>query len=484
MSVVNQTTTIGSDKREDGGFRGHHRRPRRGDGEKWPERKQYTLCDQCGNIEEYPHHQDCQHRETSLLLDSFAELTRHNKEAEALTDAEALQLGLFVLDCVIEGDAGEEMFNVMCKCQAQLHRLLSEAMDERPSVFLFGSCVSMGCWDGHGDGDFAVVVPEMLSTGARAREARKKNADTFFEYNEETVNSLLTALSEGGEKSLICGVGRKMRNGGFLEEELDVVVHTRIPVVRRKRLVDQRYEPRQSNEPFVLEFFFENDLQHRDFLRTTLPRLVETYGCREMEEKTRCKLSVALDDSTSAFRLFSRSEWGGIRKQWLPGGRLPEIFYVDFDISSRIYGVRNSWFMRQYLIQDEVFRVGNLFVKTWSKARSVNNSRQGYLTSYAMTELWIHYLLQAGEATFVEPSSVGAYPFAFPDDGAVRAAVVHCCLQGGGRCTGAPVGSVNQRIFSLLRPHLRLGPRGRQSAAQPPGGGGTPHTRRDRVDRR
>jgi hypothetical protein len=81
---------------------------------------------------------------------------------------------------------------------------------------------------------------------------------------------------------------------------------------------------------------------------------------------------------------------------------------VDFDLSFRTFGIRNSHLLRAFLIAHPCGRPGALILKDWSKSSGVNNSINGFLTSYAVNILWIYFLFQKGHVPYVNPTSIPA----------------------------------------------------------------------------
>ena len=105
----------------------------------------------------------------------------------------------------------------------------------------------------------------------------------------------------------------------------------------------------------------------------------------------------------------------------------PSIFDIDFDISVRPLGLRNSALLRKYFnpprvksdsnkfLPPEVIKIGALFLKSWSKKSGINNSAGGMLCTYAINIMWIHFLLNksyqnnfSGEQflKFIDPDTI------------------------------------------------------------------------------
>ncbi|KEG07578.1 putative RNA editing 3 terminal uridylyl transferase 1 [Trypanosoma grayi] len=84
----------------------------------------------------------------------------------------------------------------------------------------------------------------------------------------------------------------------------------------------------------------------------------------------------------------------------------PELYNIDFDLSFRAFGIRNSQLLRQYLLSHPCARPGAVVLKDWSKTSGVNNSVNGYFTSYAINIMWIYYLIQKKHAPYVDPLDI------------------------------------------------------------------------------
>ena len=104
-----------------------------------------------------------------------------------------------------------------------------------------------------------------------------------------------------------------------------------------------------------------------------------------------------------------RSFFTGGRRNKAQSGDFPrELFSFDFDVGFRTYGIRNSCLLRAYLQSLPLGRCGAMVLKEWSKASGVNNSSQGFLTSYAVNVMWIFYLVRKNFIPFIAPSNIPA----------------------------------------------------------------------------
>ncbi|KAK7197946.1 Cid1 family poly A polymerase [Novymonas esmeraldas] len=418
--------------------------------EETPTAAAYEMCALCNNIieneashmqREHPH---MQHIHTMLARPSPP------LPSQGERDAAAAMVGAFAVATSATADRGEAAFRVVQRARAQLHRLLEGVQGSTGTLYLFGSTVSMGSWDGSGDADFTFVCPTWLyepaqdgqvvvtdpdirSDGedgqgiddAAAEELEPPAvdaADVVERHVDPTAPVMDTApqksrklaLSLSREKTLVRGITTRLRDAGFRFDELDPVLHTRIPVVRRKRTEPELPCLDGASSASLIRVRFDSADTEAQFRRGRLSTLADTYHATEQKSSGGAyirALVLSVPDSTDAIHLMSRRERNrGVRKEWLGSHRRPEIFALDFDLSCRYHGIRNSWLLRSYLAKSDVFRVGNVFLKTWSKACGVNNSRVGFLTSYAISVLWIYYLLRHDEVAFVDPADIPELP--------------------------------------------------------------------------
>eukprot|EP01063_Lacrimia_lanifica_P012827 TRINITY_DN19539_c0_g1_i1.p1 TRINITY_DN19539_c0_g1~~TRINITY_DN19539_c0_g1_i1.p1 ORF type:complete len:794 (+),score=181.32 TRINITY_DN19539_c0_g1_i1:34-2415(+) len=79
-------------------------------------------------------------------------------------------------------------------------------------------------------------------------------------------------------------------------------------------------------------------------------------------------------------------------------------FREEFDLSFRLYGTVNSYLIRYYFTEPAL-RVSGVVAKLWSKRVGINNPRYGYLSSYSITLMFIHYAVQKGLVEWADPMS-------------------------------------------------------------------------------
>eukprot|EP00756_Hemistasia_phaeocysticola_P058196 Hpha_TRINITY_DN34822_c0_g1::TRINITY_DN34822_c0_g1_i1::g.167826::m.167826 len=85
------------------------------------------------------------------------------------------------------------------------------------------------------------------------------------------------------------------------------------------------------------------------------------------------------------------------------GGYGEGIHNANFDLSFRLNGPLNSALLHMYAQQDPRLRVVIVAVKMWSKEEGTNNSRDGFLSSYAFVITLIYYLLLRRQLEWIDP---------------------------------------------------------------------------------
>lgn len=310
-------------------------------------------------------------------------------------------------------DAGAKRLAEACDARRQLECVVQRW---RPTakVYIFGSSVAMGLWDGLSDIDFSVIDVDAMENGQWPPN----------------------------EKNAVRGVANHLRRIGFAHPHLEAIEHARVPIIKHTapsaftKLLEAHYETVLARSA---RFMFDSLLEPEE-MREVEQSVAKILGAPPERlwwdvVSSRHTLGVTAATTTSAVALMisppstspssstaaaaaSTSEHGNSKKSAdrmakSPIAALPvhdelrpEIFRIDFDLSFRAFGVRNSLLLRHYLNGHVCARPGALVLKDWSKNCGINDSMHGYLTSYAINILWIYFLVQQGLVPFKDPKSI------------------------------------------------------------------------------
>eukprot|EP01062_Namystynia_karyoxenos_P053511 TRINITY_DN43372_c0_g1_i1.p1 TRINITY_DN43372_c0_g1~~TRINITY_DN43372_c0_g1_i1.p1 ORF type:complete len:552 (+),score=144.14 TRINITY_DN43372_c0_g1_i1:42-1658(+) len=78
---------------------------------------------------------------------------------------------------------------------------------------------------------------------------------------------------------------------------------------------------------------------------------------------------------------------------------------TQFDLAFRLDGARKTYLLRRYVEEGGLpVRIGLMTVRLWAKSAGLLG--RGHLTSYAITIMFIHYLIRHGEVRFIDPTSI------------------------------------------------------------------------------
>ncbi|KAK7201664.1 RNA editing 3' terminal uridylyl transferase 1 [Novymonas esmeraldas] len=379
--------------------------------------------------------------------DALADYTRLRTVAEKLVPiwAEVLrrkasvvqQWGERIFAVAVQRDAGAEKMAEAHRARAQLE-LVVQHWHPRAKVFIFGSSVAFGVWDGISDIDFTVVDVEGLEAG----------------------------VWPPSEKNAVRSITELLRRAGFSFINLEPISHARVPIIKHHaslpiRLTEgQRHRLRAEARAAAAAASPSTPPPSEPANATAVAREVEVVEVEEEEgeghtqleaeliiartvryhlnlpagpgdsaileasirlavgsaavqqvwwNRTRDACCMTFDTTTNAVKastcpLHFLSAGMRARVQPLHEECKPELHGMDFDLSFRAFGIRNSYLLRRYLLSHPCARPGALVLKDWSKTSGVNNSMNGYLTSYAINIMWIYYLVHRGVVPYVCPA--------------------------------------------------------------------------------
>jgi len=87
-------------------------------------------------------------------------------------------------------------------------------------------------------------------------------------------------------------------------------------------------------------------------------------------------------------------------------GHPDTLSFFKFDLTMSLFGVRNSLLLRQYVKDHPIVRPVILLVKHWGHRQAIIDSRNGWLSSYALTLMALEYLHVRRRVPVIPPDSI------------------------------------------------------------------------------
>eukprot|EP00759_Apiculatamorpha_spiralis_P058668 PhF_6_TR9258/c3_g2_i7/m.14674 len=297
-------------------------------------------------------------------------------------------VGAIALREARQADGGQDKWDRACRLQEQLQLCANHLSGGKEHVFVFGGLLSFGIWDGASDIDFASLNIESLAT-------------------EETAPS-----TPAIEHDKVKRMWRCLTNLGLPLSSMQSLTMTRVPVLRHMKCRISIGSCLNAVVRFNKDLPKDTALQ--EFIAAVNRRNVPFLTCKSEDELGRSLTFVfnSMED-TMKFALAVSGEVGEhkVTDCSVTYNFAPEIASIDFDLSFRAFGVRNSWLQRHYLMQHRCARLGAIIIKKWAKNTGFSDARNGYLTSYAAVIMWIFYLLEKGLIReYVQPQEIPSVP--------------------------------------------------------------------------
>lgn len=283
-------------------------------------------------------------------------------------------------------DAGANRLKQACDARSQLELIVRKWKPDA-EVYVFGSSVAMGLWDGLSDIDCTVVDVKSLDAGD-------------WPPNEKTAVRSLASI---------------FRNIGFTFQNLEAIEHARVPIIKHNatvpalKILGEKYERLLAR---TIRCLFDCPLSPADRAQFEIRCSEWCQGAIDTIwwDAGYRSCGVTLNSTHGAVELLlavTQNE-KSVAAAPIHEEYRPELFHVDFDLSFRTFGIRNSYLLRAYLTAHPCARPGALVLKDWSKQCGVNNSINGFLTSYAVNIMWIFFLYRKGHVPYVDPKSIPA----------------------------------------------------------------------------
>ncbi|KNH05614.1 RNA editing [Perkinsela sp. CCAP 1560/4] len=87
---------------------------------------------------------------------------------------------------------------------------------------------------------------------------------------------------------------------------------------------------------------------------------------------------------------------------------LPELLRFNWDCSFMGYSVKNSYLIRKYLLEEapDYARYCAMAIKTWGKSNHIGYGAGGYMTTYAVSVMFLYFLLVTHNMKWIDPFSL------------------------------------------------------------------------------
>ena len=87
---------------------------------------------------------------------------------------------------------------------------------------------------------------------------------------------------------------------------------------------------------------------------------------------------------------------------------VPELLRFNWDCSFMGYSVKNSYLIRKYLLEEgpDYARYCAMAIKTWGKANHIGYGAGGYMTTYAVSVMFLYFLLVTRNMKWIDPFSL------------------------------------------------------------------------------
>lgn len=293
-------------------------------------------------------------------------------------------VGKAIVQQALEIDTGIEAFEEVLEARKQLE-IIVQACGYDLSVYAFGGFAVMGMLEVGGDVDFTAVA----------------DVEPQFEEASEIISRL----------------SREMRRLGIRSTALP---RARVPVIKVDRASTALPgSPLHSNSSCGV-FQFSRPLLSEE-QRAFSEVIGEEYHAVSREWDSVGKIATVRFPDTSSLLvgLTHIRKFGAVDvpvRVPLDARQGPELYRFPFDFCLSSTGLHNSHLLGEYLRMYPYARHIALALKQWGRSSGVVNSMEGLLASYALTVMFVHFLVKMQVVPLVETNRITTEPHQLPKE--------------------------------------------------------------------
>jgi len=265
-------------------------------------------------------------------------------------------------------------------------------------IYMAGSCVTLGVLEKDSDFDMCCLVQDLMYD----RHKQAKMVEKFWSATRKNVphhlRDHILGLAECRTPvlKLDCINEKELKHTQFnpLTPEDDKTARTGVI-----RLKTTKLSPTQIQE-----------------LLKKIPGTVVSHNVGPFDPITGAgtTLAVEMSTTTEALQVLSalpdgqilpRSMREDLIRDFLDINVVPELLRFNWDCSFMGYSIKNSYLIRKYLLEavPPYARYCSMAIKMWGKSNYVGVGSGGYLTTYAVSIMFLYFLLVTHNMKWIDP---------------------------------------------------------------------------------